>query len=73
MIDLQARLQDAVQNFWETRESQQQKQIDRGTIDTGTRGAVTGGTQMGALEILVVDLMREAGLQNLDIKNANWS
>ncbi len=39
-----------------------------GKIDAGTRGAVTGGSQMGALEVLVVDILREAGLDELDIK-----
>ncbi|MGH2615841.1 MAG: PaeR7I family type II restriction endonuclease [Thermomicrobiales bacterium] len=68
MIDQQARLQDAVQRFWTARDAQQQKQFDRGKIDAGTRGAVTGGTQMGALETLVVDLMHEAGLRNPGIK-----
>ncbi len=68
MIDQEARLHDAVQKFWSTRDAQKQKQIDAGAIDAGARGAVTGGTQMGALEVLIVDLMREAGLRDPDIK-----
>jgi hypothetical protein len=66
--DLQARFQEAVQHFWVARSAQQQKQIDRGRIDAGSRGAVTGGTQMGALETLVVDLLCEAGLERLQVK-----
>jgi hypothetical protein len=31
---------------------QQQKQMEAGKIEAGSRGAVTGGTQMGALETL---------------------
>lgn len=61
-MNLATRFHDAVQQFWQTREAQQQKQIDTGTVDAGSRGAVTGGTQMGALEILVSDLLVEAGL-----------
>jgi hypothetical protein len=44
------------------------KQIESGRIDAGTRGAVTAGTQMGALETLIVDLLCEMGLRQLDIK-----
>jgi hypothetical protein len=50
LADLGERFQDAVQAFWDARARQQQKQIEAGKIDAGTRGAVTGGTQMGALE-----------------------
>lgn len=60
--ELQARFQTAVQQFWDARARQQQKQVEAGHLDAGTRGAVTGGTQMGALELLVRDLLIEAGL-----------
>jgi Restriction endonuclease XhoI len=68
MDDLGQRFQEAVQSFWDARRSQQEKQIEGGKIDAGTRGAVTGGTQMGALEVLLVDLLEEAGLKRLDVK-----
>lgn len=68
MQDLDARFHDAVQRFWQGRRAQQQKQVEGGRIDAGTRGAVTGGTHMGALEVLVADLLEEAGLSQLDIK-----
>lgn len=67
-IDIETRLQDAVQQFWLARSRQQQKQIEGGKIDAGTRGAVTGGTQMGALEVLIRDVLIEAGLKDMDIK-----
>jgi hypothetical protein len=67
-IDIETRLQDAVQQFWLSRERQQQKQVEAGKIDAGTRGAVTGGSQMGALEVLIRDVLMEAGLKDLDIK-----
>ena len=50
-MSLETRFQEAVQHFWHARDAQQQKQVDAGTIDAGSRGAVTGGTQMGALEV----------------------
>lgn len=68
MENLRERFQDAVQHFWTGREHAQTKQVEGGRIDAGTRGSVTAGTHMGALEVLVVDLLEEAGLNKLDIK-----
>ena len=68
MDEVEQRFYDAVQHFWQGRTAQQQKQIEGGRIDAGTRGAVTGGTHMGALEVLVSDLLIEAGLTQSDIK-----
>lgn len=62
------RFHDAIASFWNARDRQKQKQIEGGKIDAGTRGAVTGGTQMGALEVLVSDVLQQAGLQDCDIK-----
>ena len=67
-LDISRRFQEAIQSYWDARKHQQEKQIQGGRIDAGTRGAVTGGSQMGALEVLVVDILREAGLKDLDIK-----
>jgi hypothetical protein len=67
-MTLDERFRDAVQRFWRARAAQQQKQVEGGRIDAGTRGAVTGGTQMGALEVLVADLLVEAGLDRPHIK-----
>lgn len=67
-MDIELRLQQAVEHFWEGRAKQQQKQIDSGKIDAGTRGAVTGGTHMGALEVLITDILIEAGLKKLDVR-----
>lgn len=68
MENLRERFQDAVRQFWTGREHAQAKQIEGGRIDAGTRGSVTAGTHMGALEVLVVDLLEDAGLKKLDIK-----
>jgi hypothetical protein len=68
LADLEERFQQAVQAFWDARERQQQKQIASGKIDAGTRGAVTGGAQMGALEVLLTDVLLDAGLSRSDIR-----
>jgi len=68
LADLAERFQEAVQAFWDARDRQQQKQIEAGRIDAGTRGAVTGGTQMGALETLLTDVLLDAGLSRADIR-----
>lgn len=66
-MDLDDRFRTAVQSFWSARNAQKQKQVEGGRIDAGTRGAVTGGTQMGALEVLVADLLVDAGLDRLHV------
>jgi hypothetical protein len=66
--DLDQRFQYAAQSFWDTRERQQQKQVDAGKSDAGTRGAVTGGTQMGELETLLTDVLLDAGLDQSHIR-----
>ena len=67
-IDVDARLQSAVQSYWNARAKNKEKQVESGRIDAGTRGEVTGGTQMGALEVLVADILCEAGLKRLDVR-----
>ena len=67
-LNIEQRLQEAVQNYWDARAKNKQKQIDAKKVDAGTRGEVTGGMQMGALEILVADILCEAGLKRLDVR-----
>lgn len=67
-IDVERRLQAAVQSYWDARTKNKEKQAASGKIDAGTRGEVTGGTQMGALEVLVADILCEAGLKRLDVR-----
>lgn len=68
LADLDERFYAAVQSFWDARNRQQQKQVEAGKIDAGTRGAVTGGTQMGALETLLTDVLLDAGLDRAHIR-----
>lgn len=67
-MDIERRLQEAVQQFWDGRANNLAKQKESGKIDAGTRGAVTAGTQLGALEVLIVDVLCDAGLKKLDVK-----
>lgn len=67
-LDIEKRLQEAVQSYWDARGKNKEKQVQSGKIDAGTRGEVTGGTQMGALEVLVADILCDAGLKKLDIR-----
>ena len=67
-MDIDKRLQEAVQSYWDARGKNKEKQIEGGKIDAGTRGEVTGGAQMGAMEVLVADILLETGLDKLDIK-----
>jgi len=67
-LDTERRLKQAVQSYWDARTRNQDKQIAGGKIDAGTRSEVTGGSQMGAMEVLVADILRDAGLDKLDIK-----
>ena len=63
-MDIDARLNDAITAFWASRTEQKHSQIERGTVDAGTRGSVTGGTQMMVLEELVRDLLEEVGIDH---------
>ena len=67
-MNIDRRLQAAVQSYWNARRKNKEKQVKSGEIDAGTRGEVTGGTQMGALEVLVSDVLCEAGLKKVDIR-----
>lgn len=67
-MDIDKRLQAAVQSYWTARSKNKEKQVQGGRIDAGTRGEVTGGTQMGGLEVLVSDILCAAGLNRLDIR-----
>ncbi|HEX4232208.1 MAG TPA: PaeR7I family type II restriction endonuclease [Bryobacteraceae bacterium] len=67
-MDLDKRLQKAVQSYWDARSNNKKRQVEGGKIDAGTRGEVTGGSQMGAMEVLVSDILCEAGLERADVR-----
>jgi hypothetical protein len=67
-LDIEKRLQESIQSYWDARARNKEKQVQLGKIDAGTRGEVTGGTQMGAMEVLVADILCDSGLKKLDVR-----
>ncbi len=66
--DLEQRLKVAIKHFWNTRETQAQKQgAVSGSKDAGFRSAVTGGAQMNGFVNLVRDLLCESGLPRAQV------
>jgi Restriction endonuclease XhoI len=62
-MDIDARLREAISYFWQTRDSQAQKQgADGGQRDAGARTAVTGGKQMNGFVNLIRDLLIDSGI-----------
>ncbi len=66
--ELEQRFQTAIACFWEARHRQKQKQLESGKKDAGSRGAVTGGAQMDALEALVADILRASEIKDCEIR-----
>jgi hypothetical protein len=52
----------AVRHFWTTRDRQIQAQVERGIVDQGTRGAVTGGLQMDGFTLQIAERLAGAGV-----------
>lgn len=67
-MNIEQRLRRAIQSYWNARARNKEKQHEGGKIDAGTRSEVTGGTQMGAMEVLVADILCETGLKKIDVK-----
>ncbi len=56
-IDLDARIENAIRYFWNTRTGQITKQNAHGVRDQGNRGAVTGGKQLDGFVDLICELL----------------
>lgn len=65
--DLQSKISEAVAFFWRARINQAEKQNKLGTRDQGSRGAVTGGTQMDGFIGLIAEIIKSAGINDADI------
>lgn len=52
----------AVGLYWDVRASQAQRSRDAGVVNTGLRAEVTGGRHLDALELLLVDVLVDAGI-----------
>lgn len=66
-MNLDARVQAAVQHFWRTRSAQARDQAERGVTDQGARGAVTGGKQMDGFVNVVRDILLACGVSKKEI------
>ncbi|MBI3149529.1 MAG: restriction endonuclease [Betaproteobacteria bacterium] len=71
MIDVEALLGKAVQQFWKTRSRQKLKQgFQSGRKDAGDRAAVTGGKHTDGFVELVAAIVNDAGLPEAKIHTA---
>ncbi len=61
-------VQSAVEDFWNGRLNQADKQRLSGKIDAGARGAVTGGGHLDGIRDLIAELFVEAGLPAASIR-----
>jgi hypothetical protein len=60
LANYEAAARRAVRQFWQGRREAQERQIARGTLDTGSRGAVTAGKTLDGF----IDLVRELVIAN---------
>ena len=68
MIDVEAKLGEAVRHFWTTRSFQQARQgSSSGIKDAGNRSAVTGGKHADGFVELIRAIVADAELPNIDI------
>lgn len=66
--DIQARLREAVRQFWVVRRAQAEKQgAATGARDAGERAAVTGGAQMDGFVGLVRDVLCQYGMPRASV------
>lgn len=56
------RVSVAVAEYWNVRRTQAQRSRDLGIVNTGTRAEVTGGRHLDALELLMVEVLVDAGM-----------
>jgi hypothetical protein len=62
------RFEAAVRDYWRVRTAQKEKHTGAGGGDVGSRGAVTGGAQMGGMANLVAEIFVEEGFPESSIQ-----
>jgi len=62
ILELDKRVEEAVEHYWKTRSTQGRKQEEGGKADQGFRSAVTGGAQLDGFIDLFTELIIETGL-----------
>lgn len=66
--ELERRVREAVQSYWNARGGQATRQRTAGVTDTGARGEVTGGQHLNAFCTLFCDVVRAAGFRDAEIR-----
>lgn len=67
LCNFESKAREAVQHFWQARDTAMAKKAKAGKTDAGTRGAVTAGKNMAGFEDLVCSVMRANGPSDLEI------
>ena len=67
----QKKFERAIRSYWEVRTGQQQRQIDSGKVDAGSRGAVTGGAHMDQMAALMEEVFIDAGFPRKSIRRSS--
>lgn len=62
IANLEDHVSEAVAHYWQTRQSQVERQKNKGVSDAGLRSAVTGGAQMDGFIRLFTEIVVDAGL-----------
>jgi hypothetical protein len=60
--DYAERVQAAVASYWDVRAAQAKRSKEAGVLNTGLRSEVTGGRHLDALELLLVEVLVDAGM-----------
>ena len=66
--EFDARVTDAVREYWSARQDQSGKQKDLGRTDTGTRGEVTGGQHLTAFTKLLCEVAHAANFTQEEVR-----
>ena len=67
LVNYETQAKEALKLFWGNREAALTKQIESGTQDTGSRGAVTAGKNMDGFLVIAQSLIEANGLKEADI------
>lgn len=60
--DYTEKVEAAVASYWDVRKSQAKRSEESGAVNTGLRSEVTGGRHLDALELLIIDVLVDAGI-----------
>ena len=67
LANYESLVRDAVQHFWTHREAALSRQVESGSQDVGTRGAVTAGKNMDGFLAVAQSLVKANGLDSAEI------